>query len=236
MVMNRATVKVDIKRNRLYCAWEGNVSKSDLDACFTEVRFCVADLKPGFSIVFDLTSCGFVYLEVISTYKRIVKYLMGQGVKEVVRIVNDEQLVRTQFSNLSLRLQGFDPVIVKTPEEAENYLENSTKRDCIRLNLLEKKVTYFIEEQPIPASLGDISAGGCGIETTAKVPENGQDIKVKFVLTGKKQQMHEFELEGRVVRHFQGGFALEFVPLSMEDKQMLLECITYESACEAGGQ
>ena len=76
MAMNRATVKVDIKKNRLYCAWEGNVSKSELDACFTEVRFCVADLQPGFSTIFDLTSCRIVYLDVLSTYKKIVQYLM----------------------------------------------------------------------------------------------------------------------------------------------------------------
>jgi hypothetical protein len=233
MVQSKVKVRADLKKNRLYCTWEGSISKSDLDAYFTEIRFGAADLQPGFSLILDLTVCQVAYLDAIGTFKKVMQYLMEKGVRDVVRVVTGEQLVKAQVANLNLHCQSYEAIYVKTLEEAESYLENSAKRSHIRLKMIARKVEYVLDGKTFPGVLRDLSLGGCAVETQGEVPERGQVLQVQVVLSGKKTQTFSFELEAKVVRSFSGGFALEFMALSQEDRQRLNECIAVETSLDS---
>ena len=86
-------VKVDTKKNRLFLKFAGSVSKKELDKVYTDVRFAVADMLPGFSVVNDLTECDLCHLSAVATYKKISNYLVRNGVKDVVRIINKGSVV-----------------------------------------------------------------------------------------------------------------------------------------------
>ena len=51
----KAKVKTDIKKNRIYITLPSTIVKKDLEKIYSDIRFGVADLKPGFDVITDLT-------------------------------------------------------------------------------------------------------------------------------------------------------------------------------------
>ncbi len=225
-------VRVDMKKNRLYCSWHGNISKDDINSYFTEVRFSVADLKPDFSVILDLRECRYSSLDAISIVKKVMQYLVTKGVKDVVRVVSDKHLSRTQFMNMALRAQGYQAVYVNTLEEAEAFIDNAATRHHIRLKLQKKIVEYVDKGISGFGTLHDVSVGGCAVYTTKDLPAVGSELLIRFSLVGKKLQECSFEFEGKVARHFEAGFGVEFVQLLSADRQKLLECMGQETVVE----
>ncbi len=232
MIQKKINVRVDMKKNRIYCSWCGNISKVDINSYFTEVRFAVADLKPGFSLILDLRECRYSSLEAISVVKKIMQYLVTKGVKDVVRVVSDKHLSRTQFMNMALRAQGYQAVYVNTPEEAEAFIDNAATRHHIRLKLQKKFVEYVDNGATRYGTLQDVSVGGCAVSTAKELPAVGSELLLRFALCDKKMQECRFEFEGKVARHFEAGFGVEFVQLLSADRQKLLECMGQETVVE----
>lgn len=123
-MVNRNAIKVraNLKQNRLQITLVGPIAKRELESLYTEIRFCVADLKPGFSVVSDLSQCRIGYLSGISTFMKISDYLGGNGVGVVIRIIKTRALVFRQLSRLAGRNAGYDVIYVSSPEEAEARL------------------------------------------------------------------------------------------------------------------
>ena len=119
----RPKVKGDIKRNRLYITLSSDTRKNVLEKVYTEVRFCVADLKPGFDVVTDLSLCTIGHLNGISTLRKIWTILSQ------IRLVrlSESSGKKVCFSNRSLGLRLYSKVIhhayVTTIEEAEDKLK-----------------------------------------------------------------------------------------------------------------
>ncbi len=87
---NSLRVKVDVARNRLYIFIAGEITKKSLDQFFTEVRFGIADLKPEYNIITDLTQCHIGHLSAIPTFRKIMHYVSSHGVKDIIRVVNSK--------------------------------------------------------------------------------------------------------------------------------------------------
>lgn len=64
----RSGVFTDIKKNRLYITITGHLTKVQLERFYTDVRFGVADLKPGFDVVNDLSGCTLAALSGLPIY------------------------------------------------------------------------------------------------------------------------------------------------------------------------
>lgn len=79
--------KVNVAKNRLYVTIAGPIDAKMLDKLYTEIRFCVADLKPGFQVLSDISQCQIIYVTGLPVYKKIIDYLIAQRVGEIVRIV-----------------------------------------------------------------------------------------------------------------------------------------------------
>lgn len=124
----RSSVKVHIKENRLYIILKGVIQKKTLEEIYTEIRFCVSDLRPGFSVITDLSSCTFGHLSAAPILTKIVSYLQENQVGEIVRVTGEARLIYLQILKLSDRFKGYNPVYLKTLEEAREYLDKEQKK------------------------------------------------------------------------------------------------------------
>lgn len=69
-------VKPDINKNRLYLTISGKVTKKELDKLYTDLRFCVAELQPGFDALSDFSECKLGNLNGLPTFRKISIYLV----------------------------------------------------------------------------------------------------------------------------------------------------------------
>ena len=122
---NRLGVKADLKKNRLYITIAGRLNKKDLDGLYTDIRFGVADLQPGFDVITDLTECTLAALSGFSTFNKITDHLLANNVGKVVRIIDERRIIFKQILNSASRIKGYTAVYVKSLEEAENELKGS---------------------------------------------------------------------------------------------------------------
>lgn len=123
---SKAKVKTDIKKNRLYIFFDKDVKKNDVDQIYTDIRFGVADLKPGFSVINDLSNASIGHLNGASTFKKISDFLCSNEVGRVIRVMGGASLIFKQISKLSSSISGYKPEYAETIEEAEQLLDKET--------------------------------------------------------------------------------------------------------------
>jgi hypothetical protein len=117
-----STVTADIKRNRLVIKLRGDVPKRDVERLYTDIRFCVSDLKPGFAVITDLSEARIGHLSAIDTFKKITNFLTEKQVGPVIRIVGQARVIFQQIAKLTKQITGYQAMYAKTMEEAEVLL------------------------------------------------------------------------------------------------------------------
>lgn len=167
---NSLRVKVDVARNRLYIFIAGEITKKSLDQFFTEVRFGIADLKPEYNIITDLTQCHIGHLSAIPTFRKIMHYVSSHGVKDIIRVVNSKNLIYRQAINLASQIQGYSPMYVSSMDEAEELLDGKMSRDSLRFNLLNRDITVTTKEFTYSGKISNLSTSGCAIRSDKTVP------------------------------------------------------------------
>lgn len=120
--MNKSKATADLRTNRLLITLVGVVSKADVDRLYTEIRFCVADLQPGFAVINDLSACRFGSLAGLGTFGKIREYLCTREVGPILRVVRKNQLVFSQLSRIIDRNQRYRPIYVTSLDEADAKL------------------------------------------------------------------------------------------------------------------
>ncbi len=118
----RSTVSVDMKKNRLVITLHGTIRKNDLESIYTDIRFGVRDLQPGFDVVTDMRNSTIGYLTGITTFLKIQKFLKESAVGKIVRITGTSKTFLQQISTLTENQNGYTPTYVESLEEAEHYL------------------------------------------------------------------------------------------------------------------
>ena len=119
------SAKANIAKNRLYITIAGRISKEDLDRLYTDVRFCVADLRPGFDVVNDLLDCPLAALNGIPTFKKIATYLAHNQVGRVVRVIKKRNIVFKQIVRVSAGMDDYKAIYVNSLEEANEALDKT---------------------------------------------------------------------------------------------------------------
>lgn len=116
-----STVSANIKRNKLEITLRGVISKKDVERIYTDIRFCVSDLEPGFAVITDLTEAHLGHLSAIGTFRKITRFLSEKQVGPVIRIVGRANIIFRQIAKLSSDT-SYRPHYAKTKEEAERLL------------------------------------------------------------------------------------------------------------------
>ena len=116
----------------------GNINAKMLQKLYTDIRFCVVDLKEGFEMVSDVSQCNILYVTGMPIYKKIIDFLIDNHVGSIVQIINDDNISYKQLANF-FRIISDDNLNYKqlpnrtlyahTLEEAEQKLEELAGRD-----------------------------------------------------------------------------------------------------------
>jgi hypothetical protein len=222
-------VKVDTKNNRLYLKFSGSVAKNELDKVYTDIRFAVADLLPGFSVIDDLTECTLCHISAVATYKKISNYLIRNGVKDVVRIINKESVVLRQFLNFASRFAEYIPIYVSTLEEAEEQLDKTGRRKRLRFHFAGRlQAEYFSNTARGEGYIIDISTTGCKIASPTFPPGVDAIIDIVISFNASETVQKTFSTKALVVRTDDGGFAVEFKDISEEKIEELWQDLLRE--------
>jgi hypothetical protein len=219
-------VKVDTVKNRLYLKISGDVSKKALDNLYTDVRFAVADLQPGFSVINDLTECNLCHITGVAVYKKITQYLVSNGVREVVRIINKDSLVLKQFLNFASRFSEYIPIYVNTIQEAEEKLDKSDRRNRLRFRLANlPPVEYVAAGVHYEGHILDISTGGCKIGSDTLIPALQEEIELILSFNGLEMPQENITIKACVVKRDSGEFIVEYTNLGNEEESLLWQCL-----------
>lgn len=229
---NSIQISADAGRNRLNLVAAGKISKNELDRMYTDIRFCAADLAPGFFVVSDYRGCKYIELSGIPVFRRIMNYLISSGVGEVVRVMQGNGLFFRQIINLASRLQGYKPVYVSTLEEAEEKLEFFEKRNGLRIQLKHMPVEYRLNNLTENGRVINISTSGCAVVTDAGPPSVGSEAVIKIAFAGQDGGGDAFDIPAEVVRMDKSGFAVKFVDFGGEQKDRLWNCLIKEAQKE----
>lgn len=221
-------VKANIARNSLYLKFSGITTKKQMDKLYTDVRFCVADLRPGFDVISDLSDCNVMHIESISTFRKLMRYLITKGVGEIVRVVDGKSLVYRQMVNLSSRICGYSPHYVGSLPEAEEMLETVIRRNGIRFRVHQLPAEYIAHDVKETGFILNLSTSGCALTAETASLAVADDICIMFAFAEKDSGPEEFKLKAKVVRVEGTGFAAEFVDLDNERREQLWNCLIHE--------
>ncbi len=124
-----AAATANIKKNRLFITLKGIIPKKEAEHLYTDIRFCVSDLQPGFTVITDLTLCRIGHLEAIGAARKIAQFLLEKKVGRIVRIVGPAKVIYLQMLKLSDKARGYEPIYVATLEEAEALLDELAQKE-----------------------------------------------------------------------------------------------------------
>jgi len=127
MTNRRSTISANIKENILHITLKGTVTKKEAERIYTDIRFCVADLQPGFNVITDLTNCRIGHLAAMSVSRKIVEFLVSRKVGKVVRVAGPSRIILLQMAQLIHKEKGYEPIYANSMEEAENLLAEGKK-------------------------------------------------------------------------------------------------------------
>ena len=218
----------DRARNRLYLTISGNVDAKTLNALYTDIRFCVADLQPGFIVINDSSECNLIYLSGLPVYKKIIDYLIANKVGEIVRVFHNT-ISQKQIKHFSDRIQCYKTMYADHVEEAEKKLDTTKRRNGIRFRLNGPYVEYTINNQSNRGRIVDLSTSGCAVSVQGAVPEAGQNLP--FILFFDKHDNYpsQFQINARVVRATASIFSVHFIDIDDDRREQLYQRLVYES-------
>lgn len=229
---HKLSVEANIAENRLYITIAGKLTKENLDKLYTDMRFCVADLKPGFDVVNNLTGCTLAALSGIPTFKKITHYLITNKVGIVVRVIDEKQIIFRQIFNIASRLQGYTAIYVSSLEEAEDVLKDAQERDGLRFYLHSQQVEYIIGEVKRYGYILDISTSGCAIKQAEHLPAIGELVHFSTTFNKQGNLLEVFEINAKVIKAKDEMFTVKFVELDIGLKEKFWERLVHESKSE----
>lgn len=226
--IQRSKVTADLKRNRLNITISSTVDKREMQKIYTDIRFCVADLKPGFDIVTDYSHCTLAHLSVIPTMQQIMEYLTNHQPGNVIRVVGKTSLIFKQMLRFINKFQSYTPVYVSTYEKAEEHLANLTKRNGLRFHIHGHQVKYTIDQEEGKGDLVDISISGCAVQGQTIPLATEQVISIVIPIDHGDDLPLSFTSAAKVVRVQDDQFAAQFLDLDERQNAQLYKWFAYE--------
>jgi len=231
----------DIKKNRLYMTIAGNIDANKLQKLYTDIRFCVADLKEGFEVVSDVSQCNILYVTGMTIYKKIFDFLIDNQVGSIVQIINDDNISYKQLANyfrtisddnLSYKQLPSRTLYTYTLEEAEQKLDELAERGNIHFSLNSMQIQYERNGQIETGQVIDISVSNCAIRPQGAVPLVGEEIGLHLAFTqGDDKPAELFELRAKVVPGGEAGqFAAQFFDLDQKRREQFYQHLASEAA------
>lgn len=218
----------NISKNRLNITISGNVDSKSLEKLYTDIRFCVADLKKGFEVVSDISKCNILYINGLPVYRKIMDYLIANNVGEVVRIIKKENISYKQILNLSEKIHCYKTMYAESEEEAEKKLQLLIKRNGVRFKINTLFLEYDTDDSKGKGSIIDISTSGCAVNSpTIPLPIDTEIVStIKF--DDHNTLLSTFKINAKVIRANDRTFATQFLDFDDDHKEQLYKRLAYE--------
>ena len=228
----KSKVKADIKKNRLYITLPSIANATELQKIYTDIRFCVADLKPGFDVITDLSQCTIGHLKGIPTLRKIMDFLVVNQMGRVVRIVGDMSVALRQLIGIASKFQCYKPVYVTTLEEAEEELVCPIKPNGLRFEINQRQIEYAIGQEEGKGYIVDISVSGCAIQEPTIALSTEAEISITIPLYQELDKLSPFKMNAKVVWVKGDRCAVQFFDLDDDRKAQLYKCLVNEGRLE----
>ncbi len=228
-IMNNLKVDVDIHHNRLHFKFTGIATQKAMEGLYTDVRFCLADLKPGFDVISDYSECTLIHLNSIPALKKIMNFLIENGLGEIVRVLQTDKITHKQLLNLATRVQGYKPIYVSNLDEAEEELEKAVRRKGLRVHLHNMPIKYTAGSEEGKGIILNMSMSGCAVKYTTFRPEVETVILLNVTFANKDNSPEIFKIKANVVRVDSDSFAAEFIDFDDKMKKLVWKCLLHES-------
>jgi len=121
MDIKPSEVRVDLAKNRLYLFLRGFWSEEMAAAVNAKIKLEAKALKPGFSIINDISTLKIGPPEAAAIVKECQEWLGAQGAARVIRVVSaDNPLAKMQFKRTSQEV--YEASVATSVQEAEQML------------------------------------------------------------------------------------------------------------------
>lgn len=223
-------VNADATRNRLYLRMPESADEQSLKKLYADLQSGIADLSPGFQVVADMSKCNVIFLRGLPTFKKMMDCFVSSKVGEVIEIINERKVSHKQISRFISSIQCYKSFNVNSLQEAEQKLENFTKRKGIRFKLNKPIVEYRIDQgKANKGYILDISISGCAIETESNILPEGEKTVLMITFEEQPNLTSSFQVSAKVVRSDEMSFAVQFLNLDERIQEQLYERLAYES-------
>jgi hypothetical protein len=82
-------VQTDLERNLIELRFRGNVAPADTGACLRTISVVLPELRPGFTVVTDLSGLESMSLDCAADLTKAMDAFRARGVAAVIRIIPD---------------------------------------------------------------------------------------------------------------------------------------------------
>ncbi|MFT5701480.1 MAG: hypothetical protein ACI8ZB_004375 [Desulforhopalus sp.] len=223
---------VSIKKNRLTLTIAEKISKKSIDNLYTEIRFCVADLKPGFDVITDLSACTLAALSSFPTFRKITNHLIDSRVGRVVRVIDETKIIKKQLLNLSARSQSYRADIFSSVEAADEYLSNSDDNSGLHFQLHELPVNYTYKGKQGTGVVEFLSVNECEVQSATLELEVGAKIMLSIKFDTHENLLERLEASSQIIGVEGSSFCARFEDVDDANKEQLWERLVHESQCE----
>ena len=232
MAVKKSKAAVNIKKNRLTITVAPKITKKSLDNLYTEIRFGVADLQPGFDVITDLSACTLGALSGLPTFIKISNHLINSKVGRVVRVIDETKIIKKQLINIATRSQGYKAEIFNSLGAADEYLSNTTGDEGLYFGLHEQSLNYIYEEQSGTAVVESLSIHFCEVKDSGLSTRENEPISMAITFEPYEGLLEQFEAEAVIVWADGDKFGARFEGVDEALKEKLWQRLVHESQCE----
>ncbi|PHR23184.1 MAG: hypothetical protein COA36_17235 [Desulfotalea sp.] len=232
MSTKAAKASVNFKKNRLTITFAETISKRSLDSLYTEIRFCVADLKPGFDVITDLSMCTLAALSGLGTFRKITNHLIANKVGRVVRVIDETKIIKKQLLNVAARSQCYRADIFNSIEAAEEYLALSADSSGLYFQLHEQSIDYVFNEMRGTGVVEFLSITECIVQVVSLPLKQGAKIELSIKFDKQEGLLEQMEVAAEVVRVEGNSFTAQYRDVDEVLKGQIWDRLVHQSQCE----
>lgn len=232
MSVKKTKASVNIKKNRLTITVAPKIDKKSMDNLYTEIRFGVADLQPGFDVVTDLSACNLAALSGLPTFRKITNHLVNARVGRVVRVIDESKIIKKQLINLASRIQGYRAEIFSSMEAADEFLTLEGEEQALAFELHNQPVTYQSNGESGSGEIRSLSTQSCEVLKANVDVEMASTISVTIKFDPFEDLLQQFDAEAEVTEVTGDGFTALFKEGDEEFAEKLWQRLVHESQCE----
>ncbi len=232
MPVKRSKAVVNIKKNRLTITVAKKITKKCMDHLYTEIRFGVADLKPGFDVVTDLSECSLGALSGLPTFRKITNHLVSARVGRVVRVIDDTKVIKKQLLNIAARTQIYKADVFNSMEAADEFLSGAGQSEGLAFGLKEQNASYSYNGEEGTGLIESLSIHDCELyEVSLRVEQEGA-LSISIEFDSHEELLNRFEADAKVAWIEDDRFAVTFANVDESLQERLWERLVHESQCE----